>query len=149
MWIYISLIICVCVYLHFIIKHIRCPIRQRLKMKLHIWSQLSNYIICFLLIKCICVMHRSLNLVKIILTTCAATRYVTIKIEQILKFSNIFICFFFLFPYFFSSIEKTPPSIFLFLCFLTSSSFLYGSNGIFFYFLISLSLFLYILLWAI
>ena len=111
------------------------------KMKLRIWSQPSNYIICLLLIKCICFMYRSLNLVKNIPTTCATTRYVTIKIEQILKFSDIFICFLiYLFLYFSSSIEKTPPFIFLFLCFLLLS-FYTDHNGNHFFF-ISLFLFL-------
>ena len=35
---------------------------------------------------------------------------------------------YFLFPYLSSSIEKTSPFVFLFLYFLTSSSFLYGSQ---------------------
>ena len=115
------------IYLHSIIKHVGCPIRQRLRLR----DETSDLIsvlqlhILFLLIKCIYFMYRSLNLVKNIPTTCAATRYITIKIDQILKFSDIFICF--LFPYFSSSIEKTPPFIFLFFCFITSS-FLYGSQ---------------------
>ena len=99
-----------------------------------------SHILCLLLIKCIRFIYISLNLVKNILATRTVTWYVTIKIEQTPKFSNIFLCFF-ISP---SSIEHNPLSFFYFFLF-PSSLFLCGSQwkSIFLFISLFLIFFLY------